>query len=346
MNQTMQIYFSIVAGRMLRLSAKLLLLSYGILLSVSCSKSKDAPATKVDYSNGIVAVANDNFSLSLFSTALTNTGYADTLVQSGPYTVLAPSNTAYGAAGYVSGISIIKAYDSMHTMMPYLVIHGRQKLDSLPLAFDQPVTTSGGAVVYITHWVNSRDTAVIVNGVRVSGLDKPASNGLINVLDNIIYPPVFKDVHLATGGDPALSIFNAALVRSGFSDSLASGGPYTVFAPNNAAFMAIGINTTDSIYNMDPVRLQTLVRAHIVMNRSFIYDYILKADVVANTYTETMKDGSSMLISLIPNYSQPGRFTGINLLGSGGYAASLTRSNVLAGNGVLHSIDSLLTTNF
>jgi uncharacterized surface protein with fasciclin (FAS1) repeats len=271
--------------------------------------------------------------------------YTDTLTATGPFTLLGPSNDAFIQAGYTSGASVIRAADSMRVALPYHILRGKVLLDALPLAFNQPFTAANGQPLFITHWMNARDTAVIVNGIRVSTRDKAASNGLVNIIDGLLYPNAYTNVQQAVSGTPALSFFNAAIIRSGLAQAYQSGGPYTVFAPENAAFTAIGIPSTDSIYNMDPAVLQNIVKAHITNGRNFVYDYILKADVSTNTYQEQMLGGQQATISLLPDNTQPGRFSGINIrLNSDNNTgiARLSRRNILAGNGVVHSISSIL----
>lgn len=313
----------------------------GTLLLAACGKDdpKPAPAFTKD---GVAAVVNANFSLTLYNFALINTHYNDTLSSAGPFTVIAPSNNAFNAAGFISGAGVIQAKDSMYAMMPYCILHQRLRLDSLPLAFNQVITASNGQPLYVTHWGNTRDTAITVNGARISTIDQPASNGLVNIADRLLNPVVYKNVQEAVSGDASLSIFNAVLQQSGMAPQLQTGGPYTLFAPNNTAFVAIGINTTDSIYHMDPAILATWVKAHLVSGRRFVYDYILQADVSTNTVAETMNDGSNANITLIADFSQPGRFSGIHIQGTGAQA-SLVKSDVLAGNGVVHSISQVLT---
>lgn len=315
-----------------------------ILLS-ACTKTGSSTAVS-SQSNSLMQVVYNNFSLYLYYTALSATNYNDTLNAPGPFTVVAPSNTAFQSAGFTAGTDVIRATDSMRVMMPYLILRQRIALDSVPLAFNQELKASNGKSLYLTRWINARDTAVVINGIRVSTLSKPTANGLLNISDGLIYPSLFSDVQAGVSGDPNLTLFNAALMQSGVYSNLRTGGPYTVFAPVNAAFNAIGIMTVDSIYKMDPARLKTLVLAHIVNARSFVYDYILKADVNSNTYTETAIDGSTLTVTLLPNASLPGRFTGITLTPATGSTASLSRSNALANNGVIHSINSLLKTNF
>ncbi|TWF39928.1 putative surface protein with fasciclin (FAS1) repeats [Chitinophaga polysaccharea] len=312
----------------------------GTLLFTACSKDKVQPENRYA-KNGIAAVVNSNFSLSLFKYALVATAYSDTLSMPGPYTLLGPSNDALIAAGLSTGAAVMRAVDSIKGMIPYHVIRGNVRLDSLPLAFNQTFATLTGQPVYVTRWINPRDTAVVVNGVRVSTRDKSAANGFVNVCDGLLSPITYSNVQQAVSGDPALSLFNAAIIQSGLASTYQSGGPYTVFAPVNAAFQAIGIPTTDSVYNMDPVKLQAIVKAHITKGRNFVYDYILKANVTTNSYTEQMLDGTTTNITLVRDATQPGRFAGINIQGAA--MATLSRKNVIAGNGVVHNISSILT---
>ncbi|MBO9731284.1 MAG: fasciclin domain-containing protein [Chitinophaga sp.] len=314
----------------------------GMLMLAACSKNDVKPVDPYA-KTGIAAVVSSNFSLSLLKYALATTNFDDTLSSPGPYTLLGPSNTAFQAVGLSSGAAIIRAGDSIKAMIPYNILRGQFRLDSLPLAFNQPLPALNGQTVYVTHWVNSRDTAVVVNGVRVTALDKSAANGLVNIISGILSPVTYANIQVAVSGDPALSLFNAAIIKSGLATEYQSGGPYTVFAPVNAAFFAIGITTTDSIYNMDPVVLKSMVKAHIAGGRNFIYDYILKADPNTNAYTEKMKDGTNASITLIRDFTQPGRFSGINIQEGAGNMASLSRTNILAGNGVVHSISGILT---
>ncbi len=317
----------------------------GLLLLGACHKDDGKTADNVT-SNGIVQKAYNNFSLYFYYTSLTSSGYSDSLNGPGPFTVIAPSNAAFQAAGFSSGVDIVHASDSIRTMMPYLILRQRLAIDSTPMAFNQELTASDGKKMYLTHWANARDTAVVVNGSRISTLSEPASNGLINVSDGLLYPSVFSDVQAAVSGDANLTLFNAALVTSGMDAELRQGGPYTLFAPTNSAFSAIGVSSTKAIFQMDPETLKALVRAHVVSGRKFIYDYILQADVTTNTYAETMEDGSTVTMNLIPDNTLVGRFTGVTLTAAGGATVKITRSNVLADNGVVHTIDNLLNTTF
>jgi uncharacterized surface protein with fasciclin (FAS1) repeats len=185
---------------------------------------------------------------------------------------------------------------------------------------------------------------VTINGTQVTTANLPAVNGLIQVINAVLTPPIYNSIHQALEGDTALTFFNEAMDRTGLTDSIAQGStPYTVFAPINSAFRKLGFFSTDSILATDPQVLSSILKYHILSGRRFIYDYVLTSDA-SNTTSQTMIDGNSAAITLIQGGSG---FSGITIQGSGNTGASnLIRSNILAGNGVIHEIDQALKLTF
>lgn len=288
----------------------------------------------------------DNFNLTLFTVGLNYTHYSDTLLQPGPYTVLAPTDAAFQAAGYPDAVSVIGAGPILKPLISYHILGGTYRLNQLPFQFNQEVKTLNGNLMYVTHWVRGNDTVLTINGATVISYNVAASNGLVQVINQVLSPAVYGDVQTAIAADPALTYFNAALLRTGMSDLLKGKGPFTLFAPTNNAFVALGFPTTDSINKTDVGVLKAILSYHIVSGRRFINDYILTAGS-GNTGQQAMSDGNNVAFQLVPDYSNPGSFTGITLTGSGNTVpANLVRQNVLAGNGVLHTIDEVLKSTF
>lgn len=72
------------------------------------------------------------------------------------------------------------------------------------------------------------------------------------------------DVVGKVAADPDLSVFAAAVTAAGLTDRLHGPGPYTVFAPTNAAFARLPRGTLDSL--MQPAtkaRLAALLQRHV-----------------------------------------------------------------------------------
>jgi len=311
---------------------------------VSCKKD-NTPAASNSYDNRLGFFMADNFDLTLFNVGLTFTHYTDTLLQPGPYTVLAPTDEAFEAAGYPTAVAVEAAGSLMTQIIGYHILRGVYQFGLLPYEFNQEIYSLNGSPLFVTHWVKNGDTVITVNGATIAVSNLPASNGLVQQLNAVLNPPIYANVQQAVTDDPTLTFFNAALLRSGLADTLRGAGPYTVFAPDNAAFQAAGFPSTDSINQTDPAVLASLLTYHIVANRRFINDYILTTGAT-NTSQQVMLDGNDLNIDLVLG-NTPGAYSGITLLGSGNTtAANLVRQNVMAGNGVLHTIDQVLKTNF
>jgi hypothetical protein len=70
-----------------------------------------------------------------------------------------------------------------------------------------------------------------------------------------------------------------------------------------------------------------------------VYDYILSTGNT-NMSKQTMLDGNSVDIKLVPNTSSPGSFSGITLRGLGNTNdVLLQKQDILTGDGVLHIVD-------
>ena len=123
-------------------------------------------------------------------------GLVDTLQGSGPFTVFAPTNTAFAAlpAGTVDTLLKPENKDALDKILTYHVVPGR--LDSRML--DQQITTGGGRAVLKT--VQGEPLTVQGSGrnltvtdekggtARITIADVYQSNGVIQVVDKVLLP--------------------------------------------------------------------------------------------------------------------------------------------------------------
>ncbi|WP_255496360.1 fasciclin domain-containing protein [Mucilaginibacter sp. FT3.2] len=226
--------------------------------------------------------------------------------------------------------------------MNYHILNGNYELNKLPFLFNQEIRSSNGGKLFVTHWVKGTDTVLPINGSRVLAQNIQAENGLIQVVNRVLEPYKYEQITDAITSDKNLSLFYQAIQRAGLTDVLNSKGPYSVFAPGNAAMVAYGFPTLAAVNQVDPAVLKALIRYHIVNERRFIYDYILSTGTT-NQSQQSMSDGNQVKIQLIPDNTTPGSFSGISLQGTGNTAiVQLTKQDVLTGNGVLHTIDGVL----
>lgn len=316
-----------------------MLLSFTVGL-LSCKKEAD----QSESINGTIsAIVADNFNLSLFSTGLRQSGLNTLMLEKGPFTVIAPSDAAFGLAGFPSTVSILSAEPlRISSIMNYHVLRGTYELNKLPFLFNQEIRSSNGGKLFATRWIKGPDTILTLNGSRVLSQNIKATNGLIQVTNRVLEPYVHELLSESIASDRNLSLFYQALRRSGILETLDGKASFTVFAPVNAAMESYGLGTVEEINEKDPAVLSTLVKYHILTNRRFIYDYALTSGTTTVS-EQAMMDGNSVRVTLIPDPLVPGDFKGVTLLGTGNTSTvNLIKQDVLSGNGVLHSIDAVL----
>ena len=115
----------------------------------------------------------------------------------------------------------------------------------------------------------------------------------------------------------------AALTAADLVPTLKGTGPFTVFAPTDAAFAKLPAGTVDTLLKPEnKAMLQAILKYHVVAGK------VLAADVVKLTKATTV-EGRDVTVSV------SGAVVMVN-------DASVTATDVLATNGVIHVIDTVL----
>jgi uncharacterized surface protein with fasciclin (FAS1) repeats len=128
----------------------------------------------------------------------------------------------------------------------------------------------------------------------------------------------------------------AAVKAAGLVDTLSGPGPFTVFAPTNAAFAKLPAGTVDNL--LKPENKATLVKIltyHVVSGR-----------MTAANLMKAVKEGEGMAKlktvageDLIVKQAGPGK---LSITDAKGDVAMVTIADVLQSNGVIHVIDTVL----
>lgn len=144
---------------------------------------------------------------------------------------------------------------------------------------------------------------------------------------------------------PDLTRFVLLLERSGLAEMLRGDGPFTVFAPTDAAWAAappeVGGGTGTAV-NADPQRLAAVMRGLIARGR------LSRADIAARDGQITTLDGGRIRVA-------PGGQQVVRVAAAGGAtpasaptraegtgpAATIGRPDLRASNGVIHVIDRI-----
>jgi uncharacterized surface protein with fasciclin (FAS1) repeats len=124
-------------------------------------------------------------------------------------------------------------------------------------------------------------------------------------------------------GSPDHSTLVAAVTAAGLVETLSGTGPFTVFAPTNAAFSALPAGALDDLLKPEnKEKLASILTYHVVAGNVMSTDLTdgMKAKTVNGAeVTITIKDGKVMVDG-----------------------ANVTTADIKAGNGVVHVIDAVI----
>ena len=122
--------------------------------------------------------------------------------------------------------------------------------------------------------------------------------------------------------DPEFSTLVSAVQAAGLESTLAGEGPFTVFAPTNAAFDAVAPEELDALL-ADPVALQAVLLNHVVAGE------YMAADVATLPSVTTMQMEDVTIAA-----DDAGGVT----VGD----ATVVQPDISAANGVVHAIDAII----
>ncbi|CUH79183.1 Immunogenic protein MPT70 precursor [Tritonibacter multivorans] len=131
------------------------------------------------------------------------------------------------------------------------------------------------------------------------------------------------DIVDIAAGNSDFSTLVAAVSAAGLVDTLKSDGPFTVFAPTNAAFAALPAGTVDTL--LMPETKDQLVK-------------VLTYHVVPGAVTSDQLAGQRLSVATVQGQN-------VHVNGTHGVKvndATVTSADIIASNGVIHVIDKVL----
>lgn len=145
-------------------------------------------------------------------------------------------------------------------------------------------------------------------------------------------PTTIVDV---ASGNADFSTLVAAVKAAGLVETLSGEGPFTVFAPLNAAFDKLPAGTVDTLLKPENVeKLKGLLTYHVVAGK-FDAAAVTEAITKGNgKFTVTTVQGGKIDLSL-----KDGK---VVLTDANGKSATVAMADVAASNGVIHAIDSVV----
>merc|ERR1712032_111417 len=137
--------------------------------------------------SNIVELAQSSSDLSTLVTALAAANLVSALEGAGPFTVFAPSNTAFGKipSAELGRLLEPENVEELADILKYHVVSGAA-VYSKDLQAAQDVETLQGQDVSIT---SSADGVIINGNSKVISADNAATNGVVHVIDTVLMPP-------------------------------------------------------------------------------------------------------------------------------------------------------------
>ena len=127
----------------------------------------------------------------------------------------------------------------------------------------------------------------------------------------------------------------AAVKAADLVETLSSEGPFTVFAPNNAAFAKLPEGTVENLLKPENAeKLKSVLTYHVVAGK---FDSAAVLDAIKDNngkYSVTTVQGEAIVLSL-----NDGK---VMLTDANGGTSTVILADVAASNGVIHAIDTVV----
>jgi uncharacterized surface protein with fasciclin (FAS1) repeats len=280
-------------------------------------------ALLVGYSAGqtIVDVASSNSAFSTLVDFVVQADLADLLASTEGITVFAPTNDAFtalatAAPDVVANLGKEEWTNHLVDVLSYHVVAG--EVPAIAVTDGMVATALNEESLTLTK----NDEGIFVNSdSQVVIADVNASNGVIHAIDNVLTPSWVSNTIVDRAiNSPALTTLVDLVVAAGLVETLSSPGPFTVFAPTDDAFVAFLDGADPASLDIDAVA--AILTYHVVPG-------IYSAADITDGLSLTTVQGEDLTFSLMGSTAK------VN-------DATIAAANILANNGIVHVIDTVL----
>ena len=273
----------------------------------------------------IVEVAQKTPDLSILVEAVVAADLVPTL-STGTLTVFAPTNAAFAALLAELGITkeaLLADKPLLTAVLTYHVLGSKVELANVPVG--KPITPVGGGFFKVESAGGLKITDGRNRVSNITATDIEASNGVVHLVDRVLLP-ANRDIVATAPALPDFSILVEAVAAAGLVETLQGTGPFTVFAPTNAAFAALlaELGVSKAALLADKAMLTKVLTYHVLPSR------VLKAEVPVGKPITTVQGQSFTINASLQITDQNAR------------VANLVGTDVFASNGVIHVVDRVL----
>ena len=163
-------------------------------------------------------------------------------------------------------------------------------------------------------------TTMINSRAKITATDIAADNGVIHVIDKVILPLSIVDIAV---NNPTFSILVSALAKADLVETLKGAGPFTVFAPTDAAFTALFSELgVSGIADLSAETLIPILLSHVVSGN-------ITSGQLKNGEVETLNDDKKIVVNTS---------NGVTIDGD----INVVLADAQGSNGVVHVIDKVI----
>jgi len=265
----------------------------------------------------IVDAAMGSNQFSTLVQALKAAHVGETRQGEGTLTLGGPTNTAFEKLPSRTLNNLLKPEnrEQLQSILTYHVVAGEVPASEV-VRLNAAQTVNGQRVD-----IDVMDGRVLIDGAEVTQTDIETSNGIIHVIDEVIIPQQGTIPEVA-GEAGSFSTLLKAVRTAGLADVLMGEGPFTVFAPTDAAFAELGSTVNELLKPANRGRLQDILKYHVVSGRVF-------ADDAVKAGSAESLEGGDLRFGI----------EDARLIVNG---TPIVSTNIDASNGVIHVIDGVL----
>jgi uncharacterized surface protein with fasciclin (FAS1) repeats len=151
-------------------------------------------------------------------------------------------------------------------------------------------------------------------------------------------PAASGNIVAVAQGNPDFSTLVTAVTAAELGETLSGPGPFTVFAPTNAAFEKVPAATRDALLApAGKADLTKILTYHVVPGRVDAATLTQQIEQGGGSATLTTVEGGTLTARVVDG--------GVTLTDEAGGTSRVTATDVAATNGVIHVIDTVVMPN-
>ena len=274
--------------------------------------------TTLTYAQTVVDVIVGSENHTTLETAVIAAGLVETLSSEGPFTVFAPTDAAFALLPEGTVATLLADPSGLLTTVLTNHVYAGSAL-STDLFDGMTITTLAGTELTVTI----TNGMVYIGDALVSAANIETDNGVVHVIDAVLVPTIETTtvVDVIVGSENH-TLLEAAVIAAGLVETLSSEGPFTVFAPTDAAFALLPEGTVATLLADPSGLLTTVLTNHVYAGSALSTDLF-------DGMTITTLAGTELTVTIT---------NGMVYIGD----ALVSAANIETDNGVVHVIDAVL----